>query len=51
MAPLSTGGFDPRHRPVVLHDCGRRIRLGADGWGYCRACRAEFDGLAAQVVA
>lgn len=48
MAPLSTGGFDPRHRPVVLHDCGKKVRLGA---GYCRACSAEFDGLTAQVVA
>lgn len=52
MSALSTGGYDPRRSdyPVVLHDCGRKIRLGADGWGFCRACGTEFDGKDASVV-
>lgn len=33
----------PYHR-FVLHDCGQQCRLEADGWAYCRNCRAEFDG-------
>jgi hypothetical protein len=44
MAPLSCGHSSHNRNPVVLHDCGKKVRLEADGWGYCRECRVEFDG-------
>ena len=45
MAPLSfPGGGSRRGYVFVLHDCGEKVRLKADGWGFCRECRTEFDG-------
>jgi hypothetical protein len=47
VTPRSAGGYDPRRseRPVVTHPpCGKKIRLEADDWGYCRTCQMEFDG-------
>ena len=52
MSSLRSGGNDPRRRrrPIVLHSCGAKVRLGADGWGFCRECRVEFNGRDAWVV-
>lgn len=51
MASLSFPAPRLSRGPVVLHpDCGRKVRLGADGWGYCRGCRQEFDGADAWEV-
>lgn len=46
----SSAGFDPRKRRVWCPQCGKKVRLRADGWGYCRRCGAEFDGRYAQDV-
>jgi hypothetical protein len=44
----SAPGYDPYRRVVLCPWCGRKVRLGADGWGYCRTCRSEFDGSNAE---
>lgn len=33
---------------VFCPECGKKVRLGADGYGYCRKCRLEFDGSKAE---
>lgn len=50
MAPLSFPGHGHNSRPIVLHDCGEKVRLQADGWGFCRECRVEFNGAGCWVV-
>ena len=42
--PLSAPGYNSRGQVVRCPTCGKKVRLGADGWGYCRKCRREFDG-------
>ena len=44
MATLSAFGHNRRQRVYVLHDCGEKVRLAADGWGFCPECRVEFNG-------
>jgi hypothetical protein len=48
VGPRSGPGYDPRRKVVLCPECGRRIRLEADDWGYCRRCRLTFDGSAAE---
>ncbi len=52
MSSLARHSYDPRRgrRPIVVHTCGKKMRLGADEWGFCRDCREEFSGKGAQVV-
>jgi hypothetical protein len=42
--PLSAPGYNSRGQVVRCPTCHKKVRLGADGWGYCRKCRCEFDG-------
>ena len=37
-------------RPFVLHDCGTKVQLYSDGWGFCPKCRTEFHGTGRPVV-
>lgn len=46
--PLSAPGYNSRGQVVRCPTCGKKVRLGADGWGYCRKCRSEFDGRSAK---
>jgi hypothetical protein len=46
--PLSAPGYNSRGQVVRCPTCGKKVRLGADGWGYCRKCRREFDGRSAR---
>jgi hypothetical protein len=32
---------------VLCPECAGKVRLAADGWGYCRHCGGEFRGRAA----
>jgi hypothetical protein len=48
MGPRSAPGYDPRRKVVLCPSCGKKVRLEADGWGYCRRCRLEFDGSVAE---
>jgi hypothetical protein len=44
----SAPGYDPYRRVVLCPWCGKKVRLKADGWGYCSRCRADFDGSNAE---
>jgi hypothetical protein len=46
--PLSAPGYNSRGRVVRCPTCGKKVRLGTDGWGYCRKCRRNFDGRSAK---
>jgi len=46
--PLSAPGYNSRGQVVRCPTCNKKVRLGADGWGYCRKCRREFDGRSAR---
>jgi hypothetical protein len=48
VGPRSGPGYDPRRKVVLCPECGRKIRLEADGWGHCRRCRLTFDGSVAE---
>lgn len=41
--PRSAPGYNRRSRFEPCPECGEKVRVGADGWGYCRNCREEFD--------
>lgn len=30
-------------RNTICKDCGKDIKVGADGWAYCRRCRTETN--------
>jgi hypothetical protein len=41
--PLSAPGYGPIGRVVRCPWCHKKVRLAADGWGYCRRCDQEFS--------
>jgi len=48
----SPGAFSPRSRPLAIHSpCGMPARLEADGWGFCKACRVEWEASEAEIAA
>ena len=40
--PRSAPGYNHRRKFVPCPKCGKKVRLQADGWAYCRSCRSEF---------
>jgi hypothetical protein len=40
--PRSSPGYNRRRKFAPCPKCGKKVRVGADGWGYCRNCRQEF---------
>jgi hypothetical protein len=43
-----SAGHLPEGKIVYCPECGKKVRLGADGYGYCRKCRLDFDGSKAE---
>lgn len=41
--PRSAPGYNRRNRFEPCPQCGEKVRVAADGWGYCRSCRQDFD--------
>lgn len=39
--PRSAPGYN-RRKFAPCPKCGKKVRVEADGWGYCRNCRQEF---------
>jgi hypothetical protein len=40
--PRSSPGYNRRKRYAPCPKCGNQVRVGTDGWAYCRSCRHEF---------
>jgi hypothetical protein len=41
--PRSAPGYNRPNRFEPCPQCGHKVRVEADGWGYCRRCGKEFD--------
>jgi hypothetical protein len=41
-------GYLQQRKIVLCPACAKKVRLQADGRGYCRKCRLDFDGRKAK---
>jgi hypothetical protein len=39
----SSPGYNRPKRYEPCPQCGKKVRVKAGGWGYCRNCREEFN--------